>query len=107
MTPLEQAFCEMVEGLGAQAVMCYMVRTAIIPKYKLFGWPLPTPEEVRHKRQVSEEVEKFEQERAAQGDAAFLSKNALREMAEDRLRREDRRAAQTASTTARAAKAAD
>jgi hypothetical protein len=107
MTPLEQAFCEMVKGPGAQAVMLYMVRTAIIPKCKIFGWPVPTPEEVRHKRQVSEEVEKLEQEPAIQGEVTFLSKNALREMAEERLLRENQRAAQTASTTARAAEPAD
>jgi hypothetical protein len=67
LTPLEQAYIEIVDDPGAQAVALYFVRNAIIPKHQLFGWPLPTPEEVRHKRQVSEEVEKFEQERAALG----------------------------------------
>jgi hypothetical protein len=67
LTPLEQAFIEGDDDPGAQAWGVYLVRNAIIPKCQLFGWPLPTPEEVRHKRQVSEEVEKFEQERAALG----------------------------------------
>jgi len=77
-----------------------LVRNAIIPKYQLFGWPLPMPEELRHKRQVSEEIDKIEQEPAALGDTAFLNREALREMAEDRLRRDRRGGAQSGLTTA-------
>ena len=77
-----------------------MICDQIIKECKLFGWPLPTPEEVRHKRQVSEEIDKVEQVRAALGDTAFLNKEALREMPEDQLRRERRDGAQSGSTTA-------
>jgi hypothetical protein len=107
LTPLEQAFIEVVDDPRAQAVGLYLVRNVIIAKHQLFGLPLPTPEEVRHTASLRKEVAKIEQERAALGDTAFLDKKTLREMAEDRLRRERRRRAQTGSTTAEAAEAAD
>jgi hypothetical protein len=78
LTPLEQAFIETVDDPGVKAVMLKMVRYVIIPRHQLFGWPLPTPEELRHMRKVSEEVGKIVQERAAFGDS------------EDRLWREPR-----------------
>jgi len=77
-----------------------MICDQIIKECKLFGWLLPTPEEVRHKRQVLKEVSKIEGERSVQGDKAFLNKEALREMPEDQLRRERRDGAQSGSTTA-------
>jgi hypothetical protein len=48
-------------------MICYQ----IIKECKLFGWPLPTPLEVRHKRQVSEEIDKIEQVRAELGARSF------------------------------------
>ena len=104
MTPLEKAFMETffdptAPPTEALAVIC----NAIEMKTKVFGMPAITPEYVRHRGRVLKEVAKIKQERAASGDTAFLNEHALEEMAEDRLRREDRRAAQTASTTARAA----
>jgi hypothetical protein len=100
LAPLEQAFIETVDDPGVQAIVLDLVRGVIIPKHQLFGWPLPTPEELRHMRQVSEEVDKIVQERAARGDTAFLAKNTLREMAKDRLRQGGRSTAQPGSMTA-------
>ena len=53
------------------------------------------PECVRHTLRVLEEVAKIEQERLAAGETAFLSQEALREMAEDRLRSNGLGTAQT------------
>jgi hypothetical protein len=97
LTPLEK---EYLDAFGHPAVPSYtakLIINAIIQKSQLFGLQLPTPEEVRHKRQVTEEVAKIEQERAALGDTVFLDKNTVREMAENRLRRERRGRAQTRS----------
>jgi hypothetical protein len=57
-----------VKPSPALHMICYQ----IIKECKSFGWPLPTPEEVRHKRQVSEEIDKIEQVRAELGDTEFL-----------------------------------
>jgi len=93
LTPLEQAFLERGNGPVKPSSALHMICDQIIKKCKMFGWPLLTPEEVRHKRQVLKEVAKIEGEREAQGDTAFWNKEALWEMAEDRLRRERGRGA--------------
>ena len=103
LTPQEKVFCEGARGSKASL---YLAR-AMISKSKLFGFPLPTLQQMRHRWRVLREVDKVEQERAARGDTAFLDEKSVREMAEERLLREDQRAAQTASTTARSAEAAD
>jgi hypothetical protein len=100
LTPQEQAFIEISDDAGVQILLLRMFREVIIPKHELFGTPLPTAEESRHMRQVSEEVAKIKRERAAHGDKVSLNENAPRKMAEDRVRREHGGRAQTRSTTA-------
>jgi len=100
LTPLEQAFLEGVDDPRGQASTVHILFAAMVQNHELFGIPVPTPEEVRHKRQVLKEVAKIEAERAAQGDTAFLDKETLCTMAEDRLRRERRGGGQSGSTTA-------
>lgn len=102
LTPLEQAFCEIGDNPRSKAGML-MIVNVMIQKSQLFGFPLPTPEEVRHRWRISQEVDKIEQERAARGDTAFLDEKSVREMAEERLRREHRGIAQTGSTATEAA----
>jgi hypothetical protein len=55
LTLLEQAWIERIDDPKSQAFAVYMFRNLIYPKHKMFGIPLPTREEVNHKRQLSEE----------------------------------------------------
>jgi hypothetical protein len=106
LTPFEQAFIKGVDDPRRQAVGLLLAR-AMVQKSERFGFPLPTPEEWRLKRRVPDEIAKIEQERAARGDTEFLNKEALREMAEDRLRQGGRSTAQPGSTTAEDAAGVD
>jgi hypothetical protein len=71
LTPYEQEFIELFDGPEAQAGMLYMLRKVIIPKSQIFGWPLPSLVEARHRLQVAKEVKRIEAERAAQEDTEF------------------------------------
>jgi hypothetical protein len=105
LTPLEEAFMESSSDPTAPpSPTLAMLCEAIEMKARTFGMSPITPEQVRHRGRVSNEVAKIEQERAVQGDTAFLSKNALWEMAEERLRRERRSIAETGSTVTEACK---
>ena len=102
--PLEEAFMEISSDPTAPpSPALAMLCEAIEMKTRMFGMSPITPEYVRHKGRVLKEVAKIQQERAAQGDTAFLNEEALREMAEERLRREHRGIAQTESTATEAA----
>jgi len=100
MTEVERAFVEGSNGTVKPSYALHLILDAWVKKCKLFGLPAPTPEDVLHKWQVLKEVAKIEEERAAQGDWSFVNKEALREMAEDRLRGERRGGAKSESTTA-------
>jgi hypothetical protein len=90
LAPLEQAFIELADGPQSKASMLFFVRNTIFAKCKLFGWPLPEPEGVRHFKRVSDEVKKIEEERAARRNPPFLDEKAIWKMAEKRLRRKER-----------------
>lgn len=100
MTPLERAFLEGTGNRLKPSPMLRMLCEALTRKGEIFGWPPITPEYIRHERRVSEEVSRIERERVARGDTSFLNHEALRKLAEDRLRRECRDSPQTGSTTA-------
>ncbi len=100
LTPLERAFLEGVSDPVKPSPALHMLLNKMIKMEEQFGLPLPTPEEVRHWRQVEKEIAKVEQERKALGDTSFLDKKTLRKMAEDRLRGERRGGTQSGATTA-------
>jgi hypothetical protein len=99
LTPLEEAFIESSSDPTAPPSRALaMLCQAIEMKTKRFDMSPITPEYVRYRVRVLDEVAKIERERAAQGDTAFLDAKALWEMAGERLRRERRSIAQTGST---------
>lgn len=47
LIPFEKAMIESIDDPRRQALMVSLLRKTVIPKCKLFGWPLPTPEKIR------------------------------------------------------------
>jgi hypothetical protein len=85
-TPLELIMMEMAGAPEGPSLVLHMLTEAMIDKCKLLGMPPPTPEQMRHKCQVAEEVDRLKQE----PKTASLNDNELREMAEERLQRKGR-----------------
>ena len=76
LTPFQKAFLE-----GRELNSAWLIATrAIEEKSRIFGWALPTADEIRHKRRVADEMKKIKRAEPT------LNENEIRQKAEERLK---------------------
>lgn len=90
LNPLEQATIEGVKEPGVRVLLVKFSRLAQ-ETAKIYGFPLPTPEQIRHNRRVAAAIDQM-----TGGQSAYLSLsnmfewNRLKRIAEEQFKEEDR-----------------
>jgi len=82
LSPLELAISEAAEEPEVKFLMVRFVREVMVPKYEIYGIPLPTPQELRQARELSSVMAEIV---AEDPEAVRMSDETLRELAESKL----------------------